>query len=93
MISCQIPAASGRGGDEAVSPAHFLLVRFRTSSSGMGSHPTVIARFRTVNAILEQARLCRPIRKVDLGRGTVRLFELARPSLHDIFVRIAGAES
>lgn len=28
-----------------------------------------------------------------MNRGTVRLFELARPSLHDIFVRIAGAES
>jgi len=29
----------------------------------------VIARFRTVNAILEQALLSRPVRKVDLGRG------------------------
>ena len=28
-----------------------------------------------------------------MTRGSVRLFELARPSLHDIFVRIAGAES
>ncbi len=29
----------------------------------------MIARFRTVNAILEQAQRSRPIRKVDLGRG------------------------
>jgi ABC-2 type transport system ATP-binding protein len=28
-----------------------------------------------------------------MQRGTVRHFELARPSLHDIFVRIAGPES
>jgi ABC-type uncharacterized transport system ATPase subunit len=28
-----------------------------------------------------------------MQRGSVRHFELARPSLHDIFVRIAGMES
>ena len=29
----------------------------------------MIARFRTVNAILEQALLSRPVRKAELGRG------------------------
>ncbi len=30
----------------------------------------MIARFRTVNAILEQATLCRTVRKADLSRGS-----------------------
>jgi ABC-type uncharacterized transport system ATPase subunit len=28
-----------------------------------------------------------------MERGKVRHFELARPSLHDIFIRIAGPEA
>jgi hypothetical protein len=45
----------------------------------------VIARFRTVNAILEQTRLSRPIRKVDLGRGT-RVMVTTENSVYSIDV-------
>jgi hypothetical protein len=45
----------------------------------------LIARFRTVNAILEQARFRRPIRKVDLGCGT-RVLVTTENSVYSIDV-------
>jgi hypothetical protein len=45
----------------------------------------LIARFRTVNAILEKARLCDPIRKVDLGCGT-RVMVITENSVYSIDV-------
>jgi hypothetical protein len=52
----------------------------------------LIARFRTVNAILGQARLCRPIRKVDLCCGT-RLMVTTENSVYSIDVLDDGTYS
>jgi ABC-2 type transport system ATP-binding protein len=41
---------------------------------------------------LERGALSQPVLAALMARGTVRHFELSRPSLHDIFVRIAGPE-
>ena len=45
----------------------------------------MIARFRTVNAILGQARLCRPVRKADLGCGS-RVIVATENSVYSIDV-------
>jgi hypothetical protein len=45
----------------------------------------VIAHFRTVNAILEQARLRRPVRKADLGCGS-RVIVATENSVYSIDV-------
>ena len=52
---------------------------------GAGRHEPLIARFRTVEAILGQAKLCRPVCKADLTRGS-RLVVLTENSVYSIEV-------
>jgi hypothetical protein len=64
---------------------HFQPGRIQASSGAGGSNRFVIARFRTVNAILEQTRHCRLIRKSDLRCGT-RLMVTTENSVYSIDV-------
>lgn len=50
-----------------------------------GRHEPLIARFRTVDAILGQAKVCRPVCKGDLSRGS-RLVVLTENSVYSIEV-------
>jgi ABC-2 type transport system ATP-binding protein len=71
-------------------------VELEGDGQDLGSLPGVlkVADFGRLQELrLERGADTQQLLTALMGRGRVRHFELGRPSLHDIFVRIAGVES